>query len=146
MRITSYQASVTKMLKSARYFIVSFMVILLLSGGTEALAATERAPDVVRQEFDQSFQAMLADPTNIDKTLKYANLAYELKDYESAIPPLERLLMYNPKLTHVRLQVGVLYYLLNSHDMARTYLSQVSKDNTATAEQKQKADRYLSQL
>lgn len=144
MRRSSYPRSVTKILKAAHLFSAAFLIILLVNTGADA--ATGRATEVVRQEFDQSFQVMIADPTNVDATLKYANLAYELKDYESAIPPLERLLMFNPKLTHVRLEVGVLYFLLNSKDMARNYFTQVNQDAAATAEQKQKANQYLSQL
>ena len=144
MRGSSYTRSVTKILRPARLFTAVLALTLLIGAGAEA--AARRAPEVVRQEFEQSFQVMLADPTNVDATLKYANLAYELKDYESAIPPLERLLMYNPKLTHVRLEVGVLYFLLNSKDMARNYFTQVNQDASATAEQKQKANHYLAQL
>lgn len=146
MRHLSYQRSVTKMLRSAKHISAALLVVLLLGVTADATAATGRTPEVVRQEFEQSFQAMIADPTDAAATLKYANLAYELKDYESAIPPLERLLMFNPKLTHVRLEVGVLYFLLNSKDMARTYFTQVNKDAGATAEQKQKANHYLTQL
>lgn len=142
MRMTFYPGSITKSLKSG-YVLAAMMAVLLLAPGANA---SERSRDVVQQEFKRSFQAVLANPTDAKATLHYAHLAQEMKDYESAIPPLERLLMLNPELPQVRLEIGVMYYRLKSGDMARTYLTQVKNDAKADAALKAKADSYLAKL
>lgn len=123
--------------------VATVIAVLLLASGANA---AERDPQQVRQEFEQSFQAVLAHPTDAKANLHYAHLAQELKDYESAIPPLERLLMLNPELPQVRLEIGVMYYNLKSHDMARAYLTQVKNDAKAGEALKAKADSYLAKL
>ena len=80
--------------------------VLWLSAGvaTRAYAASS-----LEQQFDQAFQHMLQDPANLDKSFKYAELGIEIGDYEAAISALERMLLYNPDLPRVRLELGVLY-------------------------------------
>ncbi len=100
----------------------------------------------VQDDFQKAFWAMLADPSNTEKTIRYAELAVKIGDYEAAIPPLERLLMLNPKLPKVRLEIGVLYYLLNSREVARGYLNDVKNDPHAAPELVKRAEDYLARL
>lgn len=106
--------------------------------------ATDQA--VLEQEFNAAFNAMLSNPSDVALTTRYAELAVEKGDYESAIPPLERLLMMNPDLVDVRLEVGVMYFLLNSHSMAKEYLNEVKSSKLATPEQVKRADEYLAKM
>jgi len=94
--------------------------VLWLSAGvaTRAYAASS-----LEQQFDQAFQHMLQDPANLDKSFKYAELGIEIGDYEAAISALERMLLYNPDLPRVRLELGVLYFRLGSYTIARAYLT-----------------------
>ncbi len=106
--------------------------------------ATDRA--TLQKEFEMTFDQMLEDPTDIALTKKYAKLAVELGDYEAAIPPLERLLMFNPDLVEVRLEVGVLYFLLNSHAISKEYLMEVKNHKDVTPELDRRADQYLARM
>ena len=120
--------------------LVVFMFIL------QPVCASARDQGVVMQEFQQAFQVMYAHPGDTDAALKYSALAVELNDYEAAVSPLERLLMMNPKLPEIRLEIGVLYYLMNSFDTAKMHLALVADDTTATPEQKQRANDYLTKI
>lgn len=77
----------------------------------------------LQQQFEQAFEHMLADPSNLDKSFKYAELGIQIGDYEAAISALERMLLYNPDLPRVRLELGVLYFRLGSYAIARSYLT-----------------------
>ncbi|MAR56520.1 MAG: hypothetical protein CMM93_05000 [Rickettsiales bacterium] len=77
--------------------------------------------------FDSLYQELMANPTDVDKTLEYSNLAVEMGDYEAAIPPLERLLISNPDTPKLKLEIGILYYLLGSKDVARSYLEEATQ-------------------
>lgn len=105
-------------------------------------AATPSTSDL--QQFDALYNQLLADPTNLDLTVAYAELAVEMGDYEAAVPPLERLLMSNPELPKIKLELGILYYLLGSYDISKTYLhdAKVNGDNNIVAQ----ADDYLARM
>lgn len=76
----------------------------------------------LRQAYEAAFQAMLRDPADLDAAFRFAELAIRLEDYEGAVGALERLLLINPDLPRVNLELGVLYFRMGSFQMARTYL------------------------
>ena len=91
--------------------------------GAPALAQTPAgSSQSLQQQYDAAFAAMLADPANLDKTFAYAALAAQVDDLEGAISALERMLLIDPNLPRVQLELGVLYYRLGSYGAARSYL------------------------
>ena len=54
--------------------------------------------------------AMMADPGNLDKTFAFAGLAVDVGDIDGAISALERMLLIDPNLPRVKLELGVLYF------------------------------------
>ncbi len=123
-----------------RTIAVALLASLLMFSGGVAEAASDRSA------FLRAFKHSYENPGNVDAALTYAAEAVKIGDYEAAIPPLERILMFNPKLSEVRLEVGVLYYLLNSSDMARKHLSLVAQDDNAGDQLKSRATSYLAKL
>lgn len=97
-------------------------------------------------DFQKAFEASYKDPSNVQAALTYSEEAVKIGDYESAISPLERLLMFNPDLSNIRVEVGVLYYLLHSYDVANKHFSLVMEDVAASAESKSRAQAYLQKL
>jgi hypothetical protein len=91
------------------------------------------------------FQRMLHDPANVTVTLAYADAAARLGDNEGAVSALERLLLFNPNLPRVDLEVGVLYYRMGSFDAARSYLEKAVALNPPPDVQAS-ADRYLGMI
>lgn len=134
-------------IKNCKMAILSLALVLgvgMVSGAPGHAYATDKA--ALQQEFQGAFEAMLSNPADVKLTTRYAELAVQLGDYESAIPPLERLLMADPDQLDVRLEVGVLYFLLNSHSMAKEYLSGVKNSGKATPEQVKRADEFLAKM
>ncbi len=70
----------------------------------QGLGDEERS--ALEKEYEAAFQAVLKDPGNLDKTFRFAELAVAVGDLEGAISALERMLIYNPKLPRVRLELG----------------------------------------
>lgn len=133
-------------MRHTRKLFLSVFFFLMASGAHSDISAQVRDRAAVQQEFEAAFNQMIDDPSNVKLTMHYAELAVQLEDYESAIPPLERLLMQDPKLTDVRLELGVMYYLLNSHLVAKQYLNEVTQDQAATKEQLSMAKEYLAKM
>ena len=75
-------------------------------------------------EYQALFKRMYADPSNLDVTFQFAELATKLGDYEAAIGALERMLYFNPNLPRVKLELGVLYHRIGGLKVAKSYFEQ----------------------
>ena len=100
----------------------------------------------LRQSYDQAFQEMYKDVGNLDKTFYFAEIAAQVGDLEGAIAALERMLLLDPNLPTVRMQLGVLYLRLESYGMARAYLSEVQNDSEVPAEVRKEAGSLINQI
>ena len=87
-------------------------------------------PKLIEQtdlEREKIFASLIDDPTNLDLLFKYANLSILLGDLEAAISVFEQMLIYEPDLPRIRLELGVLYFRLNAYPSAKLYLNSVKK-------------------
>lgn len=115
--------------------------------GNHALAKNDQRPtETINKEFNQTFDKMMDDPSDIKITMQYANLAIEMKDYEAAIPALERILLFNPSLTDIKNKLGLMYYKLSSMDMARSYFEKARDSKNASPDVKQFSLKYLKKI
>ena len=67
------------------------------------------------------FDAMLAQPDNLDAAFEYAALSAQVGDLEAAVSTLERMLIFAPGLPRLQLELGVLYYRMGAYETARGY-------------------------
>lgn len=109
----------------------------------QSLTATDRAE--LRRQFDELFGQMLREPDNLDLTFHYADVAARLGDYEAAITALERMLLYNPDLPRVQLELGVLYFRLGSYKAAETYLRRAISGPDVPPQVRARVERYLAE-
>ena len=68
----------------------------------------------LQAQKDQLFQKMLANPADLDVAFDYANVSAQLGDNEGAVSALERMLLFNPNLPRVDLELGALYFRMGS--------------------------------
>jgi tetratricopeptide (TPR) repeat protein len=100
----------------------------------------------LQQQYDAAFEQMVRQPDNLDVLFKFATLASKTDDLEGAISALERMLLINPNLPRVRLELGVLYFRLGSYEVARTYLSSVLASAALPTEVRSRAEQFLSEI
>ena len=112
-----------------RYSVVQLSAILLVGLFTGQLASADTHipddPDELREAYDSAFQDMYQDPADLDKATSYIELAIAIGDLEGAVAALERMLIFEPDLPQVRMDLGFLYVQLGSLGMAQAYLSDV---------------------
>ena len=108
-------------------------------------AAATAGSDLQRQ-YDEAVQEMLRQPANLDVLFKFASLASQTGDLEGAVSALERMLLINPELPRVRLELGVLYYRLGSYEVARTYLASALKSPNLPPEVRSRADQFMAEV
>lgn len=111
-----------------------------------AQATAAPAQTATRADFEAAFQAMLADPGNAQKTLRFAEIASAFDDPEAAIAALERFLLLDREQAKVNLELGVLYYRLGSHEAARRYLQRSVAAADSTPATRDRANVFLAEI
>ena len=89
---------------------------------------------------------MLGSPANLDATLRYATSTAQVGDIEASIGAFERLLFFNPALSRVRFELGMLYFRLGSYEMARGYFQSAQAAADATPDIVQRSQEYLNTI
>lgn len=102
------------------------LLMMLMMAALATTTAQAKTQQELRAEWKDVYEQTMRDPGNLDLTLRCSEIAVELGDYEAAIPPLERILMKNPGLGKVQLELGTLYNLLGSKAMAKQYFEQAA--------------------
>jgi tetratricopeptide (TPR) repeat protein len=102
-------------------------------------AATEK-----ERAYDDAFQEMLRQPSNLDVLFKFATVAAQTGDIEGAISALERMLLVDPDLPRIRLELGVLYYRLGSYEIARTYLETTPRVAATSPDVRIRAQQFVA--
>lgn len=100
----------------------------------------------IQAQYDAAFQEMLKQPANLDVLFKFAGVASQTGDLEGAISALERMLLIDPNLPRVRLELGVLYYRLASYEVARTYLEGALATPNLPPEVRARAQRFMAEI
>lgn len=99
--------------------------------------------DVSKAEQDRLFAATFREPANDKLTFEYVRTSIALGDHEAAIGALERLLNYNPRLTRVKFELGMLYFRLGSYETAVRYFKQALEADDLDAAARARIEAYL---
>jgi hypothetical protein len=111
------------MFSKSKLFLTATLVVASLG----ALVADAQA-QVSTSEQQRGLDRMKAAPLDHDNTFDYIRASAATRDYEAAIAALERLLIYNPSLTRVKYELGVLYYRIGSYAMALQHFEDAGED------------------
>ena len=126
------------------FCVVALAALFAPAGATAQAAAGEDAADLQAQK-DALFQRMLRDPANLDVTFAYADVSARSGDYEAAVAALERMLLFNPDLPRVQLELGALYFRMGSYGIARDYFDRAAAANPP-ADVRARLDQYLGEI
>jgi tetratricopeptide (TPR) repeat protein len=96
-------------------------------------------------ELGSLYEKVIADPSNVDRSIEYAQRAKAVGDYEAAISAYERLLLFNPRLPQLQYELGVLYFQLESYAAARTYF-EASLAGGAAPDLRDNVKLYLAEI
>jgi hypothetical protein len=105
------------LLLSHRYFAKAVLgLCVAVALFTPALAQENQA------ERDRLAAHIQQHPEDYDATYRFVRLTTELRDYEAGIGALERLLMFNPKLSRAEKELGFLYARLGAWEVSAQHL------------------------
>ena len=122
-----------------------FAALTVLGGpaATQTLSDAERAQLQARKE--ELFQQTLREPGNLDIAFAYADASAKLGDNEAAVSALQRMLLFNPNLPRVKLELGALFFRMGSYELARTYFEEALASNPPQ-EVKSRIETYLAEI
>lgn len=132
-------------LKQWRGIRAAAMTLALVIAATGLARAQSSGPELDR-EYDAAFQELFRDPGNLDKSFRFAELAVRKGNLEAAISALERMLLIDPDLPRVRLELGVLYYRLGSYEIARGYLRRVRDTPNVPPDVRTRVEAFLREV
>jgi hypothetical protein len=114
------------------------------------LAWADSTDPAVRQaaqaDYERLFKDMLRRPADLDLIFRFAEAAIRAENYESAVSALERLLLFNPNLPRVQLELGVLYYRMGSFQLARSYLSRAADAPDVPPDVRKRVAGFLEEI
>lgn len=95
----------------------------------DAAPQSEPVADPSQDDINALMAQIRAHPNNLDNYFRYAKLAEALGEYEKALRAYETMLLKNPGLDRIRLDLGIAYLKSNRPNDARTMLNQVLARN-----------------
>lgn len=117
--------------------------MLPMMAAAQTLSTADRA--ALETQKNTLLQQMLNNPANLDVTFAYADVSARLGDYEAAVSALERMLLFNPNLPRVQLELGALYFRMGSYELARDYFAKAQAGNPPP-EVRRRVAEYLAQI
>ena len=102
--------------------------------------------ETARARYDRLYQRMRENPRDLDLMFDFAQLAVRLGETEQAITTYERMLLVNPDLPRVKLELGALYYRIGSTQAARGYFEQVIDKPDIPEPVRRRVEAYLARI
>jgi hypothetical protein len=127
--------------------IVAALVVasVLLAGAASSQESSGSEREALLARKEALFAQMLRQPANLDIAFAYANVSAKLGDNEAAVSALERMLLFNPNLPRVQLELGALYFRMGSYEISRTYFAKALAANPPE-EVKARIQTYLAEI
>ena len=126
----------------ARYLLA--VVALLLGSGTASHADPWWPVNSgAQQRYQDIYDALKKDPSDVSLLAAFANEASRIGNYEAAIGALESILVQNPGLNRVRVELGVMYYRVGAYDVSRYHLERALASGTLPDKVAARAQSYL---
>lgn len=124
--------------------VCAFVVAALIILSGRPSGAAEESDQALQERYDVLFQELLRSPVDLDLLFEFAGVSVQLGNYESAISSYERMLLLNPDLPRVKLELGALYYRLDSFEAAKGYLEDANSDPNLPPQVKERVETYLA--
>ena len=122
--------------------LASLIAVTVPAAKDQALAQNEptEATESASTEYQQAFEAMLADPTSTAKAFAFAEAAVAEGDLSGAIAALERILQIDPDRPDIKLRLGELYQQTGAPIVAQIYLASGLEATQMPPEIKERAE------
>jgi len=129
-------------MRSGRAIVVA--LVACLAAVTAVAPAHAQVGTSLDQRYRQALETMLSDLADPEKSFEFAQLAVEIGDLRGAIAAFERMLLINPRLGNIELELGVLYLRTGNAVLARYHISEALRAPNVPIPVRARAERYLA--
>ena len=136
---------VSKLRRLRDFLLLALVMVGLLGASPSAQELSAGARTQLQAQKEALFQRTLREPANLDTAFAYADVSAKLGDNEAAVSALERMLLFNPDLPRVQLEVAVLYFRMGSYEIARSYFERAAAAKPP-AEVEERIKTYLGEI
>ena len=96
------------------------------------------------QDADAALRRVLVDPADPEASFELARAAAEAGDLTSAIAALERLLILNPRLDNIKLELGVLYLETGATELGERLIREALENPEVPPDVRERAEEFLA--
>lgn len=108
--------------------------------GSTSLWSAESAD----QRYEEALQAVLQDSANPEKSFDFVEAAVAAGDLRGAAASLERILLIDPRLANIRLELGILYLRMGNAPLAQYHINEALKAPNVPQTVRLRAERLLA--
>ncbi len=121
-----------------RVFLVS--VCILSATSWAVFAQSNQIPS----EYLSALDRVKRNPSDPEASFRLAQIAAQTGDFQTAISAFERILLLNPTLANIKLELGVLYLRQGAPKLAENYISEALKSPDAPPAVRERAEELLA--
>ncbi len=129
-----------------RVGLMATMVMGGISAFGAAAVAQQAPPPNTDAQVNEAFREVLRSPGNLQVGQTYARLLVANGNFEGGIAALERLLLDPAADPVIRVELGVLYYRVESYGMAESYLRSALADPRLSNEARKVAESLVQDI
>lgn len=119
----------------------TILLVMSLIAATNAIGA---APDSVTP-YERALQGVLDDVANPEKSFEFVTAAVAAGDLRGAAAALERILLIDPRLANVRLELGEIYLRMGNTELAQYHIREALRATNMPQTVRLRATRMLAQ-
>ena len=119
-----------------RLLLLALLTSALLPFQVNAEEAKQAAPKPTIADFENARQQVLDDPNNLEKRFQFAQLASVMGKFDEAKDAYEFMLLTNPNLDRVKLELAMVEIRLGDLKKAKTLFEEVLAKNPPDAVKK----------
>jgi hypothetical protein len=116
----------------------------LLLLGALALFETDALAVAGGDGYEKSLQAVIDDAANPEKSFDFVEAAIAAGDLRGAAAALERILLIDPRLANIRLELGVLYMRMGNDALAQYHINEALHAPNVPQTVRARAERLLA--
>ena len=139
--VVTFKSPLRARARRAHLYCVMAMATLAMAGPA---AAQGDVGTTLQRQVDDAFRQVLSAPGDLEVGLRYARLLVQAGNFEGGIAAMERLLLSPNAPSTINLELGVLYYRLESYAAAESYLRVAVAQTNLTDEQRRLAEQLLA--
>lgn len=94
--------------------------------------------------YQQALDAVLNDVSNPSTSFRFVQVATASGDLRGAAAALERMLLLNPKLANIQLELGIIYYRLGNPELGRYHIAEALRAPNVPFTVRARAEQYLA--